>query len=106
VSLVLATQRPSAVSEVAVSQSDIVVSHRLTSEADLAALEAAQPTYMGTSLAERLPTSPGEVLVIDDATETVHSAAVRRRETPHGGDSPSASDVEIHGDRTGGGADD
>ncbi|WP_425484367.1 ATP-binding protein [Halosimplex pelagicum] len=99
VSLVLATQRPSAVSEVAVSQSDIVVSHRLTSEADLDALEAAQPTYMQTSLAERLPTSPGEVIVIDDATETVHSANVRRRETPHGGDSPNASDVEIDEDR-------
>ncbi|QLH79874.1 ATP-binding protein [Halosimplex rubrum] len=99
VSLVLATQRPSAVSEVAVSQSDIVVSHRLTSEADLAALEAAQPTYMQTSLAERLPTSPGEVIVIDDATETVHSANVRRRETPHGGDSPNASDVEIDEER-------
>jgi DNA helicase HerA-like ATPase len=95
VSLVLATQRPSAVSDVAVSQSDIVVSHRLTSEADLDALEAAQPTYMQTSLAERLPTSPGEVVVIDDATETVHSANVRPRDTPHGGDSPNASDVDV-----------
>jgi len=93
VSLVLATQRPSAVSDVAVSQSDIVVSHRLTSEADLDALGATQPTYVQTSLAERLPTSPGEVVVIDDATETVHSADVRTRETPHGGDSPTASDV-------------
>jgi DNA helicase HerA-like ATPase len=106
VSLVLATQRPSAVSEVAVSQSDIVVAHRLTSEADLAALEAARPTYMSSSLAERLPTSPGEVIVVDDATETVHSATVRQRETPHGGDSPTASDVEIDGDRTGGGGGD
>ncbi|WP_123536469.1 ATP-binding protein [Halosimplex salinum] len=99
VSLVLATQRPSAVSEVAVSQSDVVVSHRLTSEADLDALEAAQPTYMQTSLAERLPTSPGEVIVIDDATETVHSANVRQRETPHGGDSPNASDVDVEPDQ-------
>jgi len=98
VSLVLATQRPSAVSEVAVSQSDILVSHRLTSEADLAALEAAQPTYMQTALADRLPTGPGEVLVVDDATETVHSATVRRRETPHGGDSPNASDVDLEPD--------
>ncbi|QPV61711.1 ATP-binding protein [Halosimplex litoreum] len=106
VSLVLATQRPSAVSEVAVSQSDIVVSHRLTSEADLAALEAARPTYMSSSLTERLPTSPGDVVVVDDATETVHSATVRRRETPHGGDSPSASDVESDEDRTGSGVDD
>ena len=95
VSLVLATQRPSAVSEVAVSQSDIIVSHRLTAEADVDALAAAQPTYMQTSLAECLPTSPGEVIVIDDATETVHSAKVRMRETPHGGDSPNVSDVDV-----------
>ncbi|WP_459194393.1 ATP-binding protein [Halosimplex sp. J119] len=95
VSLVLATQRPSAVSDVAISQSDVIVSHRLTSEEDLDALEAAQPTYMKTSLDERLPTGTGEVIVIDDATETVHAANVRRRETPHGGDSPNASDVAL-----------
>jgi hypothetical protein len=95
VSLVLATQRPAAISEVGISQSDIIVSHRLTSEDDLEALEAAQPTYMKTSLDERLPTGTGEVVVIDDATETVHAANIRRRETPHGGDSPSASDVFV-----------
>lgn len=95
VSLLLATQRPSAVSEVAISQSDILVSHRLTAEADLAALEAAQPSYMDGSLAERLPHRPGEVVVIDDATETIHAARVRSRDTPHDGDSPSAGDVTI-----------
>jgi len=93
VSLVLATQRPSVVPEVAVSQSDLLISHRLTSEADLDALERAQPTYMTTSLSERLPTDPGEVVIVDDATETVHAARVRERATPHGGDSPRASDV-------------
>ncbi|WP_436907430.1 ATP-binding protein [Halosimplex marinum] len=98
VSLVLATQRPSAVSAVAVSQSDLVVAHRLTSEADLDALEAARPTYMSNSLTERLPTSPGEAVVVDDATETVHAATVRRRDTPHGGDSPSAGDVDLDAD--------
>ncbi|QCS41965.1 ATP-binding protein [Natrinema versiforme] len=94
VSLVAATQRPSAVPEVGISQSDILVSHRLTARADLAALESAQPTYMNGSLADadRLPESPGDVVVIDDATETVHAARIRARDTPHGGDSPSASD--------------
>lgn len=91
VSLVLATQRPSVVPEVAISQSDVLVSHRLTSEADLAALEAAQPTYMQGSLGEQLPTEPGEVVVVDDATETVHAARIRDRHTPHGGDAPRAS---------------
>lgn len=95
VSLVMATQRPSVVPEVGVSQSDVLISHRLTSETDLEALEAAQPTYMKSSLDERLPTGKGEVVVIDDSTETVHAAQIRRRATPHGGDSPSASEVEL-----------
>ncbi|WP_324662533.1 ATP-binding protein [Haloarcula sediminis] len=93
VSLVAATQRPSVVPEVAISQSDIRISHRLTAKADLDSLAAAQPTYMESSLGERLPTEPGQVVVVDDATETVHAARIRRRATPHGGDSPSASDV-------------
>lgn len=95
VSLVLATQRPSAVSETGISQSDVLVSHRLTSEADLEALEAAQPTYMNASMEERMPTEPGEVVVIDDATETIHAAQIRHRDTPHGGDSPNASEVLV-----------
>ncbi|WP_137288053.1 ATP-binding protein [Natronorubrum halophilum] len=95
VSLVSATQRPSAVPDVGISQSDILLSHRLTSRADLDALRAAQPTYMNASLtdSDRLPESPGEVVIVDDATETVHSAQIRTRDTPHGGDSPRASDV-------------
>jgi DNA helicase HerA-like ATPase len=94
VSLVLATQRPSAVPEVGISQSDLLLSHRLTSHADLDALATARPTYMTESLRERLPTAPGEVVIVDDATETVHAARIRERATPHGGGSPSASDLE------------
>lgn len=93
VSIVLATQRPSAVSETAISQSDVLISHRLTAEADLEALDRAQPTYMAASLDDRLPTEPGDVVVIDDATETVHAAQIRDRDTPHGGGSPSASEM-------------
>lgn len=95
VSLVAATQRPGVLPEVAISQSDILVSHRLTAESDLDALEAVRPTYLGTSLSERMPTDPGEVVIVDDATESVHTAQVRVRETPHGGDSPSVSDRQL-----------
>jgi len=93
VSLVAATQRPSAVPEVGVSQADVLVAHRLTSREDLDALAAARPTYLHGSLAERLPADPGGVLVVDDATETIHTARIRQRDTPHGGDSPTASDA-------------
>jgi len=100
VSLVAATQRPSAVSEVGISQSDVLVSHRLTARDDLDALAAAQPTYLNASLDDRMPTTPGEVWIIDDSTETAHAAEIRSRDTPHGGDSPTASDVAVGGDRS------
>ncbi|APW96798.1 ATPase [Halobiforma lacisalsi AJ5] len=106
ITLVAATQRPSAVPPVGISQSDVLVTHRLTAGADVDALEAAQPTYFEGSLASRMPERPGEVVVIDDATETVHAARIRQRDTPHGGDSPRASDVAGYEDRSdrGGGA--
>lgn len=91
VSLALATQRPSAIPDVAISQADLFVSHRLTAQTDLDALARARPTYMDESLDEQLPTAPGDVVVVDDATETVHSARVRQRATPHSGASPSVS---------------
>jgi len=92
VSLVTATQRPSALPGVAVSQADLVLAHRLTSRADRDALEAARPAYMGASFGERTPTDPGEVTLVDDATEAVHAVRVRERDTPHGGASPRASE--------------
>ncbi|WP_135827735.1 ATP-binding protein [Halorussus halobius] len=91
-SLVAATQRPSALPAVAVSQADLLAAHRLTSRADLDALASARPTYLAASFEERLPDAPGEVLLVDDATESVHAVRVRERETPHGGASPRASD--------------
>ena len=91
VSLVASTQRPSSLPAVAISQADVLVAHRLTAQTDLDALERARPTYMTTALEDRLPDEPGEVLVVDDSGESVHAARIRRRDTPHGGDTPSAT---------------
>jgi len=87
-----ATQRPAALPAVAVSQADLLVAHRLTSRADLDALADARPTYVASSLDDRLPESPGEALVVDDATESVHAVRVRERKTTHGGGSARASE--------------
>ena len=91
VSLVCATQRPSAVPSVAVSQSDLLIAHRLTAEQDVTRLGEAEATYLAGDLASRLPTGTGEALVVDDATETAHTVRVRERRTPHDGGSPRAS---------------
>jgi hypothetical protein len=93
VSCWLATQRPSALPAVAVSQADLLVAHRLTSERDIAALTQARPTYLDGRLDSRLPTDTGEALVVDDVTESTHHVQVRERRTPHGGGSPRASAV-------------
>jgi hypothetical protein len=90
VSLVAATQRPSALPAVAVSQADLLVAHHLASGADIEALRRTRPTYLD-GLSERLPDGTGEALVVDEATESAHTVTVRERRTPHGGDSPSAS---------------
>ncbi len=91
VSLVCATQRPGALPSVAVSQSDLLIAHRLTAERDVDRLAEAEATYLAGDLAARLPTGTGEALVVDDRTETAHTVRVRERRTPHGGGSPRAS---------------
>ncbi|QCC46661.1 ATP-binding protein [Halobellus limi] len=91
VSLVAATQRPSALPEVAVSQSDLRIVHRLTAGSDVRALAAADPSYVDADLVDSMPTAPGEALVVDDTAEATRTVAVRRRDTPHGGSSPRAS---------------
>lgn len=101
VSLVAATQRPSAVPDVAVSQADLLIAHRLTATADREALSAAEHSYVDRSLTDRLPTAPGEVRIVDDATESVHAVRIRERETPHGGASPRASGDDRPGDGDG-----
>jgi hypothetical protein len=93
VSLVVATQRPSALPDVAASQADLTVAHRLTARPDREALERARPSYVEGSIASRTPEAPGEATVVDDATETVHTVRIRERDTPHGGGSPRASEV-------------
>ncbi|WP_049985102.1 ATP-binding protein [Halobellus rufus] len=91
VSLVAATQRPSALPAVAVSQSDLRIVHRLTAGSDVRALAAADPAYVDGDLAASMPTEPGEALVVDDTAEATRTVAIRSRDTPHDGSSPRAS---------------
>jgi len=92
VSTVLATQRPAALPDVAISQADVLLAHRLTSRADIDALAAARPTYLADPLSSRLPHATGDAVVVDDATESIHPISVRERRTDHDGESPRASE--------------
>ncbi len=89
VSVVCATQRPTAVPPVVVSQADLLIAHRLTSGADIDRLLAARPH--GDRLDDRVPTTRGTALVVDDATTTPVCTRIRDRRTPDCGASPTAS---------------
>lgn len=92
-SLVLATQRPSALHPDVLSQSDIIICHRLTSQDDISALEKVRPTYMRKGIADsirKMGEGKGVAFIIDDTTEASHVVQMRPRLTWHGGDEPSS----------------
>ncbi|MDW7731480.1 MAG: DUF87 domain-containing protein [Methanolobus sp.] len=95
-SLVLATQRPSSLHPDVLSQSDIVVCHRLTSQDDILALESVRPTYMrehfGDSI-KKMGTERGIALIVDDTTETTHIVRMRPRLSWHGGSEQLADHI-------------
>jgi hypothetical protein len=90
-SLVLATQRPSALGKDVLSQADIIICHRLTLRDDIDALESARPAYVKEPVPDaisRLGKERGAAIIIDDATESYHVIKVRPRTSEHGGGEP------------------
>jgi hypothetical protein len=78
------------------SQSDMVICHRLTSQDDIEALSAIRPTYMHESIGEaikKMGKEKGVALVMDDTSETTQVVKIRPRKSWHGGDEPSAAEV-------------
>jgi len=93
ISLVLATQQPGEIHKDAMTQSDIVISHRLTAKFDIEALSSIMQTYLTSSLLSyfnNLPTEKGSALVLDDNSERIFPLAVKPKLSWHGGDTPSA----------------
>jgi DNA helicase HerA-like ATPase len=96
-SLVLATQRPSALGYDVLSQADVLIAHRLTLRDDIEALEKARPVYVKEPVREamaRLGTVKGAAIVLDDATESYHVIRVRPRISAHGGSEPEVYGAE------------
>ena len=93
ISLVLASQQPGKIHTDVVTQSDIVISHRLTAQVDVDALGQITQTYMKEGLQEKLfqlPKSTGGGVVFDDQNERIFEIKVRPRFTWHGGSAPTA----------------
>lgn len=92
ISLVLASQQPGQIHTDVMTQSDIVISHRVTAKIDVDALGALMQSYMREGLdkaIDDLPRVKGAALLFDDTNERLYPMRVRPRITWHGGSSPS-----------------
>jgi len=90
-SLVMATQRPSALEPEVLSHSDIIICHRLTAQEDIDALSRIRPTYMHGNIKEaikKVGDERGVALIVDDTSESSHVIKIRPRLSWHGGDEP------------------
>ena len=89
-SLVLCTQQPSAVADEAISQADIIISHSLSHDADIRALQQRAPAVMPDAFRDKVFISSlprGVALVFDQSTENKRGfmMRVRPRLSKHGG---------------------
>ena len=93
VSLVLATQQPAKLHPDALSQCDIILSHRLTSKEDIDALGEIMHTYMRHDIQhyiDSLPDAKGVGLLLDDNSERIYPVQMRPRKSWHAGGTPDA----------------
>jgi len=92
-SLAGATQQPGKVHSDVWTQSDIVISHRVTAKPDIEALGMIMQTYLTediTSYMNQLPNLKGSAIILDDNSERIYPMRIRPRFTWHGGEAPTA----------------
>lgn len=101
-SMVVATQQPSAIDAEVLSQCDIILSHKLTSRDDVMALNKLSQDYMGSELRAIITElkRTGQAVLVDDEQESVSMLQIRPRQSQHGGGtsaSHSGDDYDIWG---------
>ncbi|MGA2130520.1 MAG: ATP-binding protein [Candidatus Pacearchaeota archaeon] len=97
ISLVLATQQPGQIHHDVMTQSDIVIAHRVTSKPDIEALNYIMQSYVLESIKKQmddLPALKGSAVLLDDNSERLYPIRVRPRFTWHGGEAPTAIKAE------------
>jgi len=93
ISTVFITQRPNRLHEDVIAQSDLIISHRLTSKQDLNALSAITQTYLLEDLRKSIadmPKAKGAAVILDDNSERLFNIQVRPRQSWHAGGTPTA----------------
>lgn len=97
ISVVLATQQPGQIHKDVMTQSDIVLSHRVTSKPDIEALNQIMQSYLLESIKrtmDSLPALKGSAIILDDNSERIYPMRMRPRFTWHGGEAPTAVKAE------------
>jgi len=97
ISLALATQQPGVIHHDALTQSDIVISHRVTAKPDIDALNFIMQTYLLEDVKthmNNLPALKGSAIILDDNSERIYPMRVRPRFTWHGGEAPTAIKIK------------
>lgn len=100
ISLILATQQPGKIHTDVMTQSDVVIAHRITAKLDTEALGALMQSYMREGLVQQLDDLPrvkGAAIIFDDNNEKMYPLKLRPRFTWHGGEDPSALPKENDG---------
>lgn len=75
------------------TQSDVVIAHRLTAEPDIKALGTIMQTYLLTNIEtsmRNLPKYKGAALILDDNSERIYTTKIKPKRSWHGGEAPSA----------------
>lgn len=93
ISLVLASQQPGKIHTDVITQSDVVIAHRITANIDVQSLGGLMQSYMREGLDKQLnllPTEEGAAIVFDDINEKLYPIRVRPRYSWHGGSAPTA----------------
>ncbi len=87
ISLVVASQQPSAIDSEVITQCDVIVAQKLTNRTDIKAINALSQDYMGSELKTyiRKLKRQGEAVLVDDEQETVVITQIRPRKSYHGG---------------------
>lgn len=92
IAMLLATQQPGKIHTDAMTQSDIILAHRLTAKIDTDALSALLQSYLRGSLdfeLANLPRLPGTCIAVDDVNERMYPMRIRPRFSWHGGGAPT-----------------
>jgi len=92
-SLLLITQQPGKIHTDVMTQSDIVLAHRLTAKKDVDALNSMMQSYLGETLTgylNMLPSEKGAAIILDDNSERLYPMRVRPKFSWHGGEAPTA----------------